>query len=218
VNKPKRPIPSGRIARSDVFMLSTALFLIGLGLAKHINDLCLAIALINTLILIVYAKYSKRMLLVSNFTISYLVASVFIYGAASAHTPNTPVNIENAWLLLILTLSAFLINFSREIIKDIEDIEGDKKAYSNTLPIRYGPDKARKAAILAAAITVLISLTPLMSDTPHFNKTIYAAFILVTNLLIIGSFTTHPTITQRLQVIAMILALTAFLLAAITPA
>ncbi len=37
---------------------------------------------------------------------------------------------------------AFLINVAREVIKDIEDMEGDRKGKAMTLPVRYGTTPA----------------------------------------------------------------------------
>ncbi|MDT8411262.1 MAG: geranylgeranylglycerol-phosphate geranylgeranyltransferase [Vicingaceae bacterium] len=46
--------------------------------------------------------------------------------------------------VLGFTLFAFLSTMIREIIKDIEDYEGDRKFYSRTLPIIYGINTAKK--------------------------------------------------------------------------
>ncbi len=217
VNQPKRPIPSGRITRSDAFMLSMALFLVGLGTAKAINDTCLAIAAFNTLLLIVYAKYGKRMLVIANVCISYLVSSVFIFGAAAVHPLNAPLNPYSVKLTLVLTVCSFLINLSREIIKDVEDVEGDRKAYSRTIPIVLGEDAARKMALICTAGAIVASAIPVMSPSPGFNELIYAIFILGTDAVLIASTRATPAASQRLIILGMTLALLAFLLAAETP-
>jgi geranylgeranylglycerol-phosphate geranylgeranyltransferase len=217
VNRPKRPIPSGRITRSDTLMLSLALFLFGLAAAKSINTYCLAIAAVNTVMLIIYARYSKRMLLISNLCISYLVASVFIYGAAATYAPTTRISLTGLQLTLILTLCSFLINLSREIIKDIEDIDGDRGAYSTTIPIRYGTGNAKKIALAAAAAAVIISFYPLTMDTAGFNELIYGIFILFADIVLLAAFTTPPSTNQHLLVAGMTLALVSFLLGATAP-
>lgn len=58
--------------------------------------------------------------------------------------------------VLGFTLFAFISTIIREIIKDIEDYEGDKKFYSNTLAVAYGKKKAARVAQLI--IIVMISL------------------------------------------------------------
>lgn len=54
-----------------------------------------------------------------------------------------------------LSLFAFLSTLLREIIKDIEDYEGDKKYYSNTLAVVYGKEKAKK---ISQGIVVVMML------------------------------------------------------------
>ena len=51
---------------------------------------------------------------------------------------------------------AFMSTLVREIIKDIEDYEGDKKYYSNTLPVIYGKQKAKLVAQFFAVIMILL--------------------------------------------------------------
>lgn len=51
---------------------------------------------------------------------------------------------------------AFLSTMVREIIKDIEDYEGDKKYASNTLPVVYGKGKAKTVAQLFAIMMMVL--------------------------------------------------------------
>ena len=61
--------------------------------------------------------------------------------------------------VLGFALFAFLSTMVREIVKDIEDYEGDKKYNSNTLPVVYGKKKGGLVAqIFAVIIIVLIGI------------------------------------------------------------
>jgi len=51
---------------------------------------------------------------------------------------------------------AFLTNMMREIVKDMEDVKGDKIEGANTLPIAYG---MKSSSILAASFMIFASLT-----------------------------------------------------------
>ena len=51
---------------------------------------------------------------------------------------------------------AFMSTIVREIIKDIEDYEGDKKYQSNTLPVVYGKKKAKIVAQFFAVIMIFL--------------------------------------------------------------
>jgi len=209
-NKPWRPIPSGKISMSDAFMLAIVFFMIGIGIANRINKSCMVLAILNTILLIVYAKYSKRLLLLSNVTISYLVASVFIYGAFSTIN-NEQLASGNLLLISILVCCSFLMTFSREIIKDIEDIEGDTKIYAKSLPIVIGVKKSNLVAVTIGISAVLLSVVPIFYHTPMFNTLFYAVFIFLADLLFIVSFTMHPALAQRSMIAGMTLSLLAFL-------
>jgi 4-hydroxybenzoate polyprenyltransferase len=75
---------------------------------------------------------------------------------------------------------ALLINFAREIIKDIEDIEGDMKVGLNTFPIKAGIKKSVMLSSLTLAILIL--LTPLPYMLGLYNK----HFILIVSVVDLG--------------------------------
>lgn len=209
INKPSRPVTSGAVSRSDALILSISFFLAGIGLSKYINYYCLAIAVANTLVLVAYAKFSKKLLFLSNLMIGYLVASIFAYGAAAAST-QPDLSQQGIKTTLILSACAFFMTTSREIIKDIEDIEGDRKLYSNTIPIKFGIKKAKQVAVIFGLTAIILSAIPLLVYMENFNKYAYGLFIITADLIFISSYTTHATLNQKMLVVGMILALIAF--------
>lgn len=210
VNKPRRPIPSGRMNSSDTLMIALILFFSGVGMAKHINTYCLAIAAFNSVLLILYAKYSKKLLFIANLAVSYLVASVFVYGAAA--TLNAPV-MEPAKFTMIYILAAcsFFMTLSREVVKDMEDIEGDRRQYSYTLPILIGAENARRVAIAFGAMAILSSILPFLSNAAPFRIILYAPIIAIADIIFIFSFTLKPEKSQKIMVVGMVLSLIAFM-------
>ncbi len=61
-------------------------------------------------------------------------------------------------ILIDYALFAFMINFIREIVKDIEDVNGDYNQGMNTLPIAIGISRAAKIALGFAIIPFILSL------------------------------------------------------------
>jgi len=51
-------------------------------------------------------------------------------------------------LVLIYMGFAFLVSLLREVVKDIEDMEGDRKTGCLTLPVTYGAKKAKNVAVI----------------------------------------------------------------------
>jgi len=122
INRPKRAIPSGAVSRNSAFTVSLILFVLGNLSAGMINGLCLTIALINSALLILYSLFLQHKILIGNMTVGYLAGSLFLFGGA------TFLN-ERIWTVLILMFLAMLANIAREIVKDLEDIEGDRKSF-----------------------------------------------------------------------------------------
>lgn len=212
INRPHRALPSKKISKSDAMMMSMALFAIGLGMSKYVNIYCFFIALSNVIVLLTYGKYSKKMYLLSNLIVSYLVASIFVYGAYANLTD--PDFLANSKLQMVALLStcAFFATLSREVMKDIEDIEGDRKKYAITLPIRLGVEKALEVSKTFIFIAMILSLAPFYPGFPpeKFNLFFYGVFILIANAMFLSSLRMHPSLSQRAMVAGMAMSIVAF--------
>jgi geranylgeranylglycerol-phosphate geranylgeranyltransferase len=151
INKPERPIPSGRIPRQTAGMYSASLFMVGIILAFAINTYLGIIALLSSLMMIWYAYNLKRMLIVGNLTISFLTGLCFVFGG---------IVVDQIVVSIYLGFFAFLMTMAREIVKDMEDVKGDQVEGASTLPIRYGNASSSK---LAAVFVIIASLaSPLL--------------------------------------------------------
>jgi geranylgeranylglycerol-phosphate geranylgeranyltransferase len=150
VNRPHRPIPSGMLSARTAVTLGSGLFGVGVVLAALINLPCLALAALNSAILVIYSAELKRRGLAGNLTIGYLVGSTFLFGGLA---------VGEISVVGILAIMAALSTVGRELIKGIEDMRGDRKLGLRTFPLRYG---AGKAAVLAIGfIGAAIAISPL---------------------------------------------------------
>ncbi len=124
INKPNRPIPSGQILRRNALVYAYVLigFSIVLGILINIYALCIAVLVSG--LLICYAFWLKRTPFIGNLTVGCLTAITFISGG---------VAIGSIHGTLIPGIFAFLFTTAREIVKDLEDSEGDIKNQVNTL-------------------------------------------------------------------------------------
>lgn len=152
INKPRRPIPSGRVSRRAAGAFALGLFAAGLGLGLFLNAAAFALAAVNTGLLILYARRSKRMLFAANVLVAGLTASVFVFAGAILRRIDLSI--------LALAGSAFFIMLTREILKDIEDLEGDRRAGAATLPIRWGVRRARGLANVFIPPAVAVAALP----------------------------------------------------------
>ena len=167
-NRPERPLPSGKIsihaAKIAIFSMFTLsiVSILSAGAISSQTDSgidvwlpSLAIWIFALALLINYESPSsigfrlKDRGLPGNIAISLSVAMVIIFGSAGVNQPLNP----RAWSVAVI---GFLYNLSREIVKDVEDMEGDRGR--QTLAMRIGPENARMSAwaILLAALASML--------------------------------------------------------------
>jgi geranylgeranylglycerol-phosphate geranylgeranyltransferase len=153
INRPDRPIPSGVVSRKAARGFATTLFLVGILLSFFTNSLCIGITILNSFILVAYAKKLKSMPWSGNIAVAYLSASIFLFGGAL-----------NGWegLIRIIPIAAitFFAMLSRELLKDAEDVEGDRAGGADTVPIRIGIKKTAGFALITAVLAVVTSFIP----------------------------------------------------------
>lgn len=151
INKPERPIPSGRISLKTALIYSIFLFVMGIVLAFLINLLLGMIAFLSSILMIFYARDLKTKCLIGNLSISFLTGLCFVFGG---------IAVGQIMVSIYLGFFAFLMTMAREIVKDMEDVEGDKLEGANTLPILHG---MRISSVLAAIFMILASVgSPLL--------------------------------------------------------
>ena len=154
INKPNRFLVKYPFTQKYIFYLIVILFFIGSWKAWQIYPLAKSIALFLVLpLLIFYEIFLKKIPLIGNIVISLLVGSVFLYTEAGLTN-----QIIITWKIFIL---AFFLNLIREIIKDLEDINGDHQNNIQTFPIVYGQNQTILLIRILSLIFILISISPL---------------------------------------------------------
>jgi len=104
-----------------------------------------------------YSKYMKGSFLLGNLQVSFLTAFSIFNVALFDMIPNG-INKTNGELMILkiilcYTAFAFITTFIREIIKDLEDIEGDKNINAKTLAITCGIEKTKWIALSFTILT-----------------------------------------------------------------
>jgi len=177
INRPDRPIPAGAVSRTAARSFAVTLFLAGILVSFFTNPLCISITVINSLILIAYAGKLKRTPLIGNITVAYLSASIFLFGGAL-----------NGWngLVHIIPIAAitFFAMVSRELIKDAEDVEGDKAGDADTVPIRIGIKKTARLAFISSILATAASMIPYSWWGPGY----LAGILIVDGIIIAAAF------------------------------
>ena len=173
INKPNKVVIGKSITESTANKLYIAFTFIGVCLGFYLSNKVgkppfFGLFVIIAASLYVYASYLKQIAVVGNIIVSVLVAlSLLIVGIFELIPA---ITIENktaqSTMLEVLTdfaVFAFLINFIREIVKDIQDVDGDHKAGMQTLPILFGKMRTSKIAMVLTLITIAIIVYYLVS-------------------------------------------------------
>ncbi len=168
VNHPKQRIIGTLISESKAYTIYVSLTIIGVAcgfaVANSVErpNFAVIFVLIATL-LYFYASTLKQIAIIGNIVVAALLAfSVVIIGVFDI-IPNTfefnRMQMALAFsILLDYAKFAFIINLVREIIKDIEDIEGDRIQEMKTLPIWIGIPTTNKVAFLLLLAPVIYLL------------------------------------------------------------
>ena len=152
VNRPGRPLPSGTITLRGARIYTALMFTVGVTLAALIsmNNLIIE-GPISVTLLYAYSAWFKRLPLIGNLTVSFMMGLAFIY---------VGVAFGNIQATLVMAALAFGFTFIREIVKDLEDMDGDARDDARTLPLVWGEQKTLFLVLFMMAAFVVLDLLP----------------------------------------------------------
>jgi len=207
INMPKRPIPSGGISRKSALHLFWIVSVAGLALSYFAGAAFLSIALFNFIVSSLYAWKLKKTAIKGIF-VAYLGSSAFI---AAPFISGFPTSLFGSALLLLILIS-FFGTLSRQLLMDIRDMQGDKKAGAKTIPLIFGK-KATK--IIASAILLLAASLLIVPYLQKMVSVYYLALAVPAILLSLYAIIQEPKKGERTIKKATFLVLFAFLVGTI---
>lgn len=192
INKPQDVVIGKGISETAAFNIYIGLNITGVALGFILSNIISKPSFASLFILIAtllyfYATSLKQIMILGNFIVALLLSvSVLIIGVFDIFPViNSENQAQMASLFSILTdyaVFAFMINFIREIVKDIEDVNGDYNQGMNTLPIAIGISRTAKIVVGLAIIPFIVSLLYINKyfvENNLFIVTFYAfAFVL----------------------------------------
>jgi len=171
INKPDKVIIGKTLSRQQAAWIFQSLFgigiLAGIVLAFLLKDVSVGfIFIVIPGLLWFYSASYKRQFLLGNFIIGLCAAvSLFLvayiqslllvkqYGELIHYTQIIPEILQ--WVGGF-SLFAFLLTVLREIVKDMEDVEGDREMECRTVPIVWGIAKTKIVAYVLGAVTIAL--------------------------------------------------------------
>ncbi|MEW5675815.1 geranylgeranylglycerol-phosphate geranylgeranyltransferase [Flavobacterium enshiense] len=189
IAKPKNVIVGKHISEGMAYNIYIALNIIGVGIGFYLSNLIqkpmfASIFIVVAGTLYMYATSLKQNLLIGNIVVALLLGfSVIIVGIFDLYPATYEGNrTQMAMLFSILVdyaVFAFIINFIREIVKDIEDIDGDYNAGMSTLPILLGKERTAKVVFGITLIPVALLLIYINDNLLSLDWVLYYMLLFV---------------------------------------
>jgi len=206
----ERVLPGGEMTRTAarayalVLLVGSPLLFLLINRLSFIDGSCAA------LLLFLYSWKLKRMSgIIGNLTVALLASNGALIGGFVVG------NLVNA---TSLAACVFFATIAREVVKDIEDLPGDRIARAQTLPMLIGCRATSRLAALSLCLAILATYLPYQQGI--FGK-VYLIAASVVNTLVLWTATLlafgaggGAGVTQRLIKVGMFLYIALFLLAA----
>ena len=197
VNKPQKNVVDRVMSRRWAMLWHMVLSMAGIVIGFYVDYLShhFLLGISNVLcvfILFVYSMTFKKRMLTGNVLISLLtgwvvfvigiyVLSDFLFSDESYHAITSRI----LRLTVLYTAFAFIISLIREVIKDMEDIEGDRRYGCRTMPIVWGIN-ATKVFTAVWLIVLTVSLAAVQVYVLIFGwwwSAVYVLLLIVLPLL-----------------------------------
>ncbi len=168
INKPSKVLVTKHLSKKKAsqyyYLCNLVGIVVGFYIAFHVNHASFVATFIGTALLLnVYSMSLKKRPIIGNIVVSLLISlSILIVGFFDIIPAISSQNGVDQYFafkgLIDYSVFAFMFNFLREMVKDIEDIKGDKNLEMKTLPILIGAKKT-KYVIFALSFIPLTLVT-----------------------------------------------------------
>lgn len=184
ISHPNRVLVTGAIGKPQAFYVAVLSSLLGLVASVFVNVWVSGTVLVALLLLLAYNILLKHIPVLGNLTVAIVAGLTFVAGGLA-------VDYDLTWMLpgpLLGSIYAVFFHFVRELLKDIQDLDGDRAVDIATLPVVIG--RASTLALCLGLFFVLVVLTCIPVYYGWFGRyyeilTIYVVDLPVLALLIL---------------------------------
>ena len=199
INKPQKSFIPEPISMANAWKLYFGIITFGcvlaLYLAIYIKNLPLFLLFPGAVLtLYYYSKKWKNSILLGNVVVSLFIAfTAGIVWFAERNSWSSIQILANKYkvaeVFTVYMSLSFIVNLIREIIKDIEDMEGDKSADLTTFPLKYGIISALRLANVLVIFTIVGTLIWLfLSSISTFAMKMYFLIFVLSPLVLMMTY------------------------------
>ncbi len=184
-NRTDRPLVRGELKPKTALIIFAVFFPLGIISSFFVNAACFVIAVITAIFAILYDSHMKKVKFLGNFYIAYVMAIPFVFGGAAV-LPSNSLSFSITPSIFIIALIAFLAGSGREIMKDIQDFEGDKKKGVRSFPKYIGIKNSSILASFFYIIAIVLSFIPFIFDdfSIYYRNIYYILIIILTDVML----------------------------------
>ena len=194
IAKPQNRVVGISISETVAYNWYIGLTIVGVGIGFYLSNVIYKPTFASMFILVatllyVYATNLKQIPIVGNIVVALMLStSILIIGLFDilpAMDLDNRFRMKEAFdILMDFAIFAFIINLIREIIKDLEDMDGDYQTGMRTLPIAIGIQKTKIIVGILTLIAIVILAYYLKTSLFELDYTIYYALVFVLGPLV----------------------------------
>ena len=196
IQKPHRPIPSGRISPYEALFASAVYAVIGFGLTFLLPVRNLILVFIVGSLVFFYAKFTKAHGLLGNCNRGAITLVTYLFGVASIESfSSIPLSLWS------LSLVFFFHDTNSNIIGAIRDIVGDRSGGYSTTPVKYGTSNTLIISVLLSIVYIVITIGVFSFSHiiryPTYFMLLLSIGVLILILMYLILFSAGSALTQK---------------------
>lgn len=194
IAKPQNRVVGVSISETVAYNWYIGLTIVGVGIGFYLSNVIYKPTFASMIILVatllyMYATSFKQIPVLGNVVVALMLSTSIIIIGLFDILP--AIDVDNRFrmkeafdILMHYAIFAFLINLIREIVKDMEDMDGDYQSGINSLPVAIGVQKTKIIVGVLTVISIGILAYYVNSNLFELDYVVYYAMILIVGPLI----------------------------------
>ena len=194
IAKPQNRVVGVSISETMAYNWYIGLTIVGVGIGFYLSNVIYKPTFASMFILVatllyMYATSFKQIPVLGNVVVALMLSTsiviIGLFDILPAIDADNRFRMKEAFdILMHFAIFAFIINLIREIVKDMEDMDGDYQSGINTLPIAIGVQKTKIIVGVLTVISIGILAYYVNSNLFELDYVVYYAMILIVGPLI----------------------------------
>lgn len=194
IAKPQNRVVGVSISETVAYNWYIGLTIVGVGIGFYLSNVIYKPTFASMFILVatllyMYATSFKQIPVLGNVVVALLLSTSIIIIGLFDILP--AIDVDNRFrmkeafsILMDYAIFAFIINLIREIVKDLEDMDGDYQSGINTLPITIGIPKTKIIVGILTVISIGMLAYYINSNLFELDYVIYYTMVFIIGPLI----------------------------------